>query len=154
MSASVSDFTFLQGVKVVGQVLVTSTVKDLVVGSGIRFEDLGSRTLKGVPDEWRLYRPSPSSLRAALRAGNPESNMASAAWAISRCIARSCSLRAGAKPGSNGGMPGRGARLILEHNSANLCPALSQPAMTPNSASQVTTRSVGSRRSSSITSRA
>ena len=39
-----------------GQVLVTSTVKDLVVGSGIRFEDLGSRTLKGVPDRWRLYR--------------------------------------------------------------------------------------------------
>jgi class 3 adenylate cyclase len=39
-----------------GQVLVTSTVKDLVVGSGIRFEDLGSRTLKGVPDKWRLYR--------------------------------------------------------------------------------------------------
>lgn len=39
-----------------GQVLVTSTVKDLVVGSGIRFEDLGSRALKGVPDEWRLYR--------------------------------------------------------------------------------------------------
>ncbi len=39
-----------------GQVLVTSTVKDLVVGSGIHFEDLGLRTLKGVPDEWRLYR--------------------------------------------------------------------------------------------------
>lgn len=39
-----------------GQVLVTSTVKDLVVGSGIHFEDLGSRTLKGVPDQWRLFR--------------------------------------------------------------------------------------------------
>ena len=39
-----------------GQVLVTSTVKDLVVGSGIHFEDLGPRTLKGVPDSWRLYR--------------------------------------------------------------------------------------------------
>ena len=39
-----------------GQVLVTSTVKDLVVGSGIRFEDLGARVLKGLPDEWRLYR--------------------------------------------------------------------------------------------------
>jgi pimeloyl-ACP methyl ester carboxylesterase/class 3 adenylate cyclase len=39
-----------------GQVLVTSTVKELVVGSGIRFADLGPRTLKGVPDEWRLYR--------------------------------------------------------------------------------------------------
>ena len=39
-----------------GQVLVTSTVKDLVVGSGIHFEDLGSRALKGVPDQWRLFR--------------------------------------------------------------------------------------------------
>ncbi|MDX1376223.1 MAG: adenylate/guanylate cyclase domain-containing protein [Burkholderiales bacterium] len=38
------------------QVLVTSTVKDLVVGSGLRFEDLGPRTLKGVPEPWALYR--------------------------------------------------------------------------------------------------
>jgi len=38
-----------------GQVLVTSTVKDLVTGSGIRFEDYGSHTLKGVPGEWRLF---------------------------------------------------------------------------------------------------
>ena len=38
-----------------GQVLVSSTVKDLVVGSGLHFEDLGLRTLKGVPDEWRLF---------------------------------------------------------------------------------------------------
>jgi class 3 adenylate cyclase len=38
-----------------GQVLVTSTVKDLVGGSGIQFEDAGVHTLKGVPDEWHLY---------------------------------------------------------------------------------------------------
>ena len=38
-----------------GQVLVSSTVKDLVVGSGIQFEDLGPRALKGVPDEWHLF---------------------------------------------------------------------------------------------------
>lgn len=38
-----------------GQVLVSSTVKDLVVGSGLHFEDLGPRTLKGVPDQWRLF---------------------------------------------------------------------------------------------------
>jgi len=37
------------------EVLVSSTVKDLVVGSGIAFEDRGSRALKGVPDEWRLF---------------------------------------------------------------------------------------------------
>ncbi len=37
-----------------GEVLVSSTVKDLVVGSGISFEDRGTHVLKGVPDEWRL----------------------------------------------------------------------------------------------------
>jgi hypothetical protein len=30
-------------------------VRDLVAGSGIRFEDRGIRTLKGVPGEWRLF---------------------------------------------------------------------------------------------------
>ena len=38
-----------------GEVLVSSTVRDLVVGSGIDFEDRGSRELKGVPGEWRLF---------------------------------------------------------------------------------------------------
>jgi hypothetical protein len=35
--------------------LVSSTVKDLVVGSGIEFADRGAHALKGAPDEWRLY---------------------------------------------------------------------------------------------------
>ena len=38
-----------------GEVLVSSTVKDLVAGSGIEFEDRGVRALKGTPGEWRLY---------------------------------------------------------------------------------------------------
>jgi len=38
-----------------GEVLVSSTVKDLVAGSGIEFEDRGSHVLRGVPGEWRLY---------------------------------------------------------------------------------------------------
>ena len=38
-----------------GEVLVSQTVKDLVVGSGITFEDRGTQALKGVPGEWRLY---------------------------------------------------------------------------------------------------
>ena len=38
-----------------GEVLVSSTVKDLVAGSGIGFEDRGERELKGVPGSWRLY---------------------------------------------------------------------------------------------------
>jgi class 3 adenylate cyclase len=39
-----------------GEILVSSTVKDLVAGSGIAFVDLGHHDLKGVPDTWRLYR--------------------------------------------------------------------------------------------------
>jgi class 3 adenylate cyclase/alpha-beta hydrolase superfamily lysophospholipase len=39
-----------------GEILVSSTVRDLVAGSGIGFEDAGIHQLKGVPDEWRLYR--------------------------------------------------------------------------------------------------
>ena len=39
-----------------GEVLVSSTVKDLVAGSGLMFEDAGEHELKGVPDRWRLYR--------------------------------------------------------------------------------------------------
>jgi len=48
------------------EVIVSSTVKDLVVGSGISFSDRGARELKGVPGEWRLFavdqvQASPSS---------------------------------------------------------------------------------------------
>jgi class 3 adenylate cyclase len=38
-----------------GEVLVSSTVKDLVAGSDLEFEDRGQATLKGVPGEWRLF---------------------------------------------------------------------------------------------------
>ena len=38
-----------------GEILVSSTVRDLVVGSGIEFADRGVRELKGVPGEWRVY---------------------------------------------------------------------------------------------------
>ena len=38
-----------------GEVLVSSTVRDLVAGSGITFEDRGDAALKGVPGEWRLF---------------------------------------------------------------------------------------------------
>ena len=37
------------------EVLVSSTVKDLVAGSGLTFDDRGTHELKGVPGEWRLY---------------------------------------------------------------------------------------------------
>ena len=38
-----------------GEVLVSSTVKDLVAGSGIQFRDRGVAALKGIPGEWRLF---------------------------------------------------------------------------------------------------
>jgi class 3 adenylate cyclase/alpha-beta hydrolase superfamily lysophospholipase len=41
-----------------GEVLVSQTVRDLVAGSGIAFVDRGTRELKGVPGEWRLYAVS------------------------------------------------------------------------------------------------
>jgi class 3 adenylate cyclase len=42
-----------------GEVLVSSTVKDLVAGSGIRFADRGTEQLKGISHEWRLFRAEP-----------------------------------------------------------------------------------------------
>ena len=38
-----------------GEVLVSSTVKDLVAGSGLAVEDRGAHELKGLPGEWHLY---------------------------------------------------------------------------------------------------
>jgi class 3 adenylate cyclase len=40
------------------EVLVSQTVRDLVAGSGIAFEDRGTHVLKGVPGEWRLFSVS------------------------------------------------------------------------------------------------
>jgi pimeloyl-ACP methyl ester carboxylesterase len=39
-----------------GEIICSRTVKDLTEGSGLVFDDLGERALKGVPDPWRLYR--------------------------------------------------------------------------------------------------
>ena len=36
-------------------VLVSSTLRDLVIGSGLEFEDRGTHALKGVPGEWHLF---------------------------------------------------------------------------------------------------
>jgi class 3 adenylate cyclase/pimeloyl-ACP methyl ester carboxylesterase len=55
-----------------GEVAVSGTVKDLVVGSGLEFADRGTHALKGVPGEWRLYavtgdaetRPAPAAAQA------------------------------------------------------------------------------------------
>jgi pimeloyl-ACP methyl ester carboxylesterase len=50
-----------------GEVLVSSTVKDLVAGSGLRFRERGSAALKGVPEEWRLYAVEPEGEAAHLK---------------------------------------------------------------------------------------
>ena len=42
-----------------GEVLVSATVKELIAGSGIAFEDRGTHVLKGMPDEWRLFAVDP-----------------------------------------------------------------------------------------------
>ena len=42
-----------------GEVLVSSTVKDLVAGSGIEFIERGAHELKGIPGEWRLFALRP-----------------------------------------------------------------------------------------------
>ena len=51
-----------------GEIFVTSTVKDLVTGGGIRFTELGAHTLKGVPDTWVLYSVAGQSRQSATEA--------------------------------------------------------------------------------------
>jgi class 3 adenylate cyclase len=60
MGANVGGIAVHIGARVAGQasageVLVSSTVKDLVAGSGIEFDDRGLHVLKGVPGQWRLF---------------------------------------------------------------------------------------------------
>jgi class 3 adenylate cyclase len=38
-----------------GEVLVSSTVRDLAAGSGLQFDDRGDHQLKGIPQSWRLF---------------------------------------------------------------------------------------------------
>jgi class 3 adenylate cyclase len=40
-----------------GEILVTGTVRDLVAGAGLSFDERGERSLKGIPGSWRLYAP-------------------------------------------------------------------------------------------------
>ena len=56
-----------------GEILVSSTVRDLVVGSGTGFEDRGSVELRGVPGTWQLLAVD----RHGPRAGSPEAELAS-----------------------------------------------------------------------------
>jgi class 3 adenylate cyclase/DNA-binding CsgD family transcriptional regulator len=55
-----------------GEVLTSATVKDLVVGSGLEFEDRGEQVLKGVPGEWRLYATTDDSEGPPIATSAPE----------------------------------------------------------------------------------
>ncbi|HYZ67689.1 MAG TPA: hydrolase, partial [Mycobacterium sp.] len=44
-------------------VLVSSTLRDLVIGSGLEFDDRGAHDLKGVPGQWRLFAVASCSRR-------------------------------------------------------------------------------------------
>ena len=63
-NASVRGITVHVGARIAaaarpGEVLVSSTVKDIVAGSGIAFEERGERELVGVTGTWRLFAASP-----------------------------------------------------------------------------------------------
>ena len=47
-----------------GEVLVSSTVHDLVAGSGLQFTDRGRHALKGIPGEWQLFAVQPGGSAA------------------------------------------------------------------------------------------
>ncbi|MDP3938573.1 MAG: adenylate/guanylate cyclase domain-containing protein, partial [Deltaproteobacteria bacterium] len=46
----------VMGLAGAGEIFVSRTVKDLVAGSGLSFEDRGEHALKGVPDRWHVYQ--------------------------------------------------------------------------------------------------
>ena len=60
MGDKISGIAVHTGARVAAQaapseVLVSGTVRDLVAGSGLQFEDRGTRSLKGLPGEWHLF---------------------------------------------------------------------------------------------------
>jgi ABC-type transport system substrate-binding protein len=61
-----------------GEVLVSSTVRDLAAGAGLRFEDRGTHELKGVPGEWRIFEASRSGSVAPTAGGNAAQRRAAA----------------------------------------------------------------------------
>ena len=54
-----------------GEVITSGMVKDLVVGSGLEFEDRGAHVLKGVPGEWKLYAVRGDTERSSIATAAP-----------------------------------------------------------------------------------
>jgi DNA-binding NarL/FixJ family response regulator len=59
-----------------GEVITSATVKDLVVGSGLEFEDRGAHVLKGVPGEWTLYAITGDTERSSIATTAPAGGVA------------------------------------------------------------------------------
>ena len=59
-----------------GEVITSATVTDLVVGSGLEFEDRGTRVLRGVPGEWTLYAITGDAERASMATAAPAEGVA------------------------------------------------------------------------------
>jgi class 3 adenylate cyclase len=62
----------VMGLAAANEVLVSRTVKDLVAGSGIVLEDCGVHTLKGVPEDWQIYRALVTPPAVLQRRGSPD----------------------------------------------------------------------------------
>jgi DNA-binding NarL/FixJ family response regulator len=58
-----------------GEVITSGTVKDLVVGSGLEFEDRGARVLTGLPGEWTLYAITGDTERSAIATPAPPAEL-------------------------------------------------------------------------------
>jgi class 3 adenylate cyclase len=58
-----------------GEVLTSGTIEDLVVGSGLQFEERGSHVLKGVPGQWPLYAVTADAERPRQKAAAPPAAM-------------------------------------------------------------------------------
>ncbi|MEP7157812.1 MAG: ABC transporter substrate-binding protein [Chloroflexota bacterium] len=71
-----------------GEVLVSSTVRDLAAGSGLSFEDRSVRELKGVPGEWHVYSVKPAEAAAAAESSGPIMASDRRAAAVRRAAAR------------------------------------------------------------------
>lgn len=92
MAAKVTGITVVIASRIManasaGEVLVSSTVRDMAAGSGLRFDDRGVRQLKGVPGEWRVYAVGRAEAEA-LETGGTATAVERRAAAVRRAQAR------------------------------------------------------------------
>ncbi|HET7380298.1 MAG TPA: LuxR C-terminal-related transcriptional regulator, partial [Gaiellales bacterium] len=76
-----------------GEVLVSGTVKDLVVGSGLEFAERGVRDFAGVPGQWTVYAAGPAEAAAPVAASQPAAALSRREREVAQLIARGLSNR-------------------------------------------------------------